>query len=365
MTISAHINSFKDELNSLSNLKTSEINLLFNIFEKLSIIKDQDAIRKEIFDDLLCLFNADFIASFIWDQDEKVFRKGVSVNMSIDNLSQYECYYQFHDPITSELQKKKKATLVCEVMPQKDLVNTEFFNDFLHKDGLYYGMNVYAYDGNLNIGDLRIWRAKHKSNFGKREVALLNIILPYFRNALRNIRTMTMAKGESTFWNKLLENTQTALFLFDDKGTLIFRNKKAMQIEKTLTKAEYISFYSYIRSLACKNFYHTEWGIYYLSACSVSYPKKEQPMTAVMANQAAPIKIDKDLLSIRHHLTPREIEVCLLVCKGLIDTEIAEVLGITFYTVRTHLKNIFMKVDVTNRSELISVLFEGIVDISF
>lgn len=358
-------NSFKNELKSLSNLSTGEINLLLNVFEKLSIIKDQDTIRKEIFEDLLFLFNADFIASYIWNQDEKVFRKGVSINMAQDNLSQYECYYQFRDPITSTLQKKRKATLVCEVMPQKELKNTEFFNDFLYKDGLYHGLNVYAYDGNLNIGDLRIWRAKQKANFGKREIALLNIILPYFRNTLRNIKTITEAKGESSFWNKLLENTKTALFLFDDKDNLVFRNKQATLIEKTLTEAEYISFYSYVRSLAYKNFYHTEWGIYYLSVCSVSSPKKEQPMTAVMVNQVAPIKIDKELLSIRHHLTPREIEISLLVCKGLIDTEIAEVLGISFYTVRTHLKNIFMKLDVTNRSELISVLFEGIVDISF
>ena len=88
-------------------------------------------------------------------------------------------------------------------------------------------------------------------------------------------------------------------------------------------------------------------------------------MAAVMANKSVPIKIDKELLSIQHHLTPREIEISLLICKGLIDTEIAEVLGISFHTVRTHLKNIFLKLDVSNRSELISVLFEGIVDISF
>lgn len=69
------VNPFKDELKSLSNLSTAEINLLLNILKKLSTIKDQDIIRKKIFDDLLCLFNADFIASYIWSQDEKVFKK--------------------------------------------------------------------------------------------------------------------------------------------------------------------------------------------------------------------------------------------------------------------------------------------------
>jgi len=84
-----------------------------------------------------------------------------------------------------------------------------------------------------------------------------------------------------------------------------------------------------------------------------------------MAYQSSPARIDKDFLTSRYQLSPREIEICFLVCKGLTDREIASVLGIAFSTVRTHLKHTFIKTDATNRSELISVLFEEIVDISF
>lgn len=366
MTVSAPVycSNYNYNNNSLANLKTGEIKLLFAIFEKLSIIQDSNSIRKEIFDDLLHLFNADFIASYIWNQDKKAFGKGVSINMSPDNLLKYEKYYQFCDPITFKLQKRKKATLVCEVMPQEELMGTEFFNDFLYKDGLYHGMNLYAYDGDLNIGDLRIWRARNRPSFGAKELSLLNIILPYFRNALRNIKIMAIADKKSSFWNELLENTNTALFLFDNVGKLVFRNKQARLVESELTAAEYIDFYSRICSLADKNLCHTQWGAYFLSVCSVPCPDKEQSLTAVMANRTAHVKIDKNMLAGRYHLTAREIEVCLLVCKGLIDNEIADILGICFYTVRTHLKNIFMKTEVTNRTELISVLFEDVVDMS-
>ena len=78
-------------------------------------------------------------------------------------------------------------------MPQKELEKTEFFNDFLMVDGLHHGINLYAYDGDLNIGDLRIWRAKGTPDFGKREVALLETIKPYFRNSLRNARLFAAA----------------------------------------------------------------------------------------------------------------------------------------------------------------------------
>ena len=71
---------------------------------------------------------------------------------------------------------------------QQDLINTEFFNDFLDRDGLYYGINIYVYDNaNRNIGDFRVWRLRKRSNFDRRELEILDMIAPHFRNAMRNI----------------------------------------------------------------------------------------------------------------------------------------------------------------------------------
>lgn len=64
-------------------------------------------------------------------------------------------------------------------------------------------------------------------------------------------------------------------------------------------------------------------------------------------------------------LSPRETDIALLVCKGFTDREIAGVLTIAFSTVRTHLKHLFRKLDVTNRTELIFVLMEDLVDFGF
>ena len=108
--------------------------------------------------------------------------------MSEDNLALYDTYYQFHDPITPRLQSFSRAVSVNEVMDQDHLLKTEFFNDFLGKDGLYYGINIYVFDkGNENIGDFRIWRSHGRDNFGQRELDILNMIAPHFRNAMRNI----------------------------------------------------------------------------------------------------------------------------------------------------------------------------------
>jgi DNA-binding CsgD family transcriptional regulator len=53
-----------------------------------------------------------------------------------------------------------------------------------------------------------------------------------------------------------------------------------------------------------------------------------------------------------NRLTRRERDVVALVVEGLLDKEIAERLGISYTTVRTHLDRSFQKLGVSNRSRL-------------
>ena len=109
--------------------------------------------------------------------------------MSDDNLRSYEGYFQFHDPITPVLQKRRKATPVSEVMCHDRLVRTEFFNDFLKQDGLCYGLNYFAFDRGDNIGDLRIWRGANREDFTQRDAQIVDAIGPSLVNALIRARS--------------------------------------------------------------------------------------------------------------------------------------------------------------------------------
>jgi DNA-binding CsgD family transcriptional regulator len=55
------------------------------------------------------------------------------------------------------------------------------------------------------------------------------------------------------------------------------------------------------------------------------------------------------------NLTPREIEVLRLVASGKADKEIATALRISVRTVRYHVSNIFRKINVSTRAQLIVV----------
>ena len=53
------------------------------------------------------------------------------------------------------------------------------------------------------------------------------------------------------------------------------------------------------------------------------------------------------------HLTQREHEVLALLSKGQLDKEIAARLDISIYTVHEHVRNIFEKLRVHNRTEAV------------
>jgi len=53
------------------------------------------------------------------------------------------------------------------------------------------------------------------------------------------------------------------------------------------------------------------------------------------------------------HLTPREVEIAKLVCKGFDNNEVSKKLNIAYNTVRAHLGNIFRKVGVKGKAGII------------
>ncbi|WP_419913974.1 helix-turn-helix transcriptional regulator [Hoeflea sp.] len=245
------------------SLSARESDLVFRIMGELSADHSCDVLRNTIGPMLLDLLNAQYFASYVWSEGSGTFGNRVALNMSDDNLKTYETYYQFRDPITPLLQRKRKTTAVAEIISRRALERSEFFNDFLARDGLHYGINYYAYIAGQNIGDLRIWRGRGRADFDRRDLEIVDAIGPAFTHAMRRALSRE-------------ENNETRI---------------------SLTNA-----------------------------------------------------IESE--SERVHLTEREKEIAAAVMLGKTDQQIASGLFISVTTVRTHLKNLFRKLDVSSRAQL-------------
>jgi DNA-binding CsgD family transcriptional regulator len=178
-------------------LTARQSNALTRVMAVLAEPHEEREIRMQVGMWMLDLLDAQHYASFVWDASSAVFDNGVHINMDPVNLSAYQSYYQHHDPITPTLQQYRVATHVNKVMPQDALTNTEFFNDFLTRDGLFWGVNLFAWNGEHNIGDMRIWRDRRHQNFNNDDLAILDLVRPAFVAALARCHTTTEATSPS------------------------------------------------------------------------------------------------------------------------------------------------------------------------
>lgn len=82
-----------------------------------------------------------------------------------------------------------------------------------------------------------------------------------------------------------------------------------------------------------------------------SYAGLDQMRGTPLAGQIVPIIEGQDFMS---HLSPREREIAEKILEGLTDKEIARQLAISFWTVRSHIEQIFGKTGALNRRDLMA-----------
>jgi DNA-binding CsgD family transcriptional regulator len=204
-------------------VSASESRGLARIFGLLSEDLGERDVREAVGHHLLELLEADHYASFVWQDATGRFENAVFLNMDPNNIAAYDRYYQDRDPITSKLQARGEATLVTQVMPQRDLMRTEFFNDFLARDGLHWGINAYSFVGGRNIGDVRIWRGRRRENFDDHTLELLRLIEPAFTGALARARgndkgdcTVPEPRGGASILRLSVREFEIARMISDD-----------------------------------------------------------------------------------------------------------------------------------------------------
>lgn len=142
-------------------------------------------LRAAIGPSLLDLLDADFYASYAWNAQIEAFELGVSVNLDDACVQIYERHFQHRHKKRLPHWRIRGAHPVSALIPHRELLRTEIYNEFLRPFGHYYGINLFAFDRAESIGDVRLWRRNGRPDFGATEVELLDLIAPGFTQALK------------------------------------------------------------------------------------------------------------------------------------------------------------------------------------
>ena len=163
-------------------ISQKELRRLVWVVDLLRENDSSQSFRQLLTNRVMQLCDADYAASYIWNNNERCYSDPVYKNMTSDNVESYNQYYQFHDPITHKLSKFRRAVAVSEIMPHNRLIQTEFFNEFLKRDGLTYGVNLFVHRNNKPLFDFRLWRSNKKNDFQTQQLKILDTLLPSLRN---------------------------------------------------------------------------------------------------------------------------------------------------------------------------------------
>ncbi|MDR5671474.1 LuxR family transcriptional regulator, partial [Burkholderia cenocepacia] len=90
--------------------------------EELGPIVD---VRRVVLSDLTRLLRSDFCVSYNWDAEKGTYVDPIAVNVDSDHVRRYTSWYQHNDPMTAQLCKLRRATLVEEVMDRPALEKSE------------------------------------------------------------------------------------------------------------------------------------------------------------------------------------------------------------------------------------------------
>lgn len=170
------------------HLSTVQARALGHVMRLLAQADDADTLRADLALPMLDLLQADTYVSFTWNADAQGFDRVKAMNMSLDNLRTWDAYYRFIDPLTMPMLARRHPTIATQILCQADLGKTEFFNDFLARDHMHWGINVYVFGGGQCTGDMRIWRRRARGNFDAHEMAALRLVEPAFAAALARLQ---------------------------------------------------------------------------------------------------------------------------------------------------------------------------------
>lgn len=153
------------------------------------------------------------------------FANPVGLNISNNLCKNYEIHYNKLDifrinGLPSNLQSKKSLSIL-DIMPFSDYEKTEYYNDFLKKENLYYEIAVPLKMRNSMVGGIGIFRQKEEGNFTFKDCEIINTVAGHIASNFYNITKITELKKERQVLNNISNNN----ILLPDKENTGYNTK--------------------------------------------------------------------------------------------------------------------------------------------
>jgi DNA-binding CsgD family transcriptional regulator len=304
------------------------------------------------------------------------FERVISRSIEERFLTQFRQYYYLIDPFLKVSYSPQGSTVLTteQVIPYQDLIQGEYYNDFLRHQSIHHQMTVWLRRGARLMGIVALFRPRNAQAFSPVDHAKARLMAPYLAEAMdRTIMTHKSLVHESVIDTIVSDLPYEGIMVLDDSLEPIYQSDKALSLlcphGQTGTDRDAFSrsavfkeiYHCCKRLLACRRVETTpDTQLDQFELASAEDGKKVSIGMRLIRNRGKPLILvymepDEHMETLFKRLkgfslSRRELDVVLLLSKGLKNNEIGKKLFISPHTVDNHLKSIYRKMGVTNRT---------------
>lgn len=304
-------------------------------------------------------------------------------------LQLHEAYYVSRDvrrPLVNAL--PSGALFIGQrLMPDRDFLRTEFYNDFLRPQSLFHLAGGVIMKDETHIGVFRILREKRKPAFCDADLVPLQALLPHLERAFHVHREVVAARQRRDNVAEVLDWIPTGIILLDRHGRVVARNRAARAIESArdgltvvrgrlaaTTKGETET----LEKMVARELEGGSLGEAFVSIrrpsglrslMVVIVPLRLVPLLSMAGDAALAVFVTDPerrwdaparVIASRLGVTMAEAALALALANGCSVREAAGVLRISENTARTQLKRALAKTGTHRQGELVRLVLTGV-----
>ena len=350
---------------------------ILELTESVGPSTDEDVLVPYILHAISKAIKIDQVIFFLPDESGK-FADMRPFNADESRFGEFRRYYCQFDPyaLIKESACKRYVIRLDELVPYKTLLSTEYYNDFLRPQEVFYKAVCYLRSQHKCYAKIALLRSRKRQNFDSREMSILSIIAAHLGNFFHALEL----SREIQLMEDICSTVSQGILLLDYSMKLIYVNDKAKQILSRfgfrqlgqhnccqvpslflggcytirneiaksgsevvdmprckMIKISDIGHYGICTQLISKNLGIADDKLFLVSIKETRYPERQV----------------FEICKYVYGLTDREVDVIAGVYQSLTNAEIAEQLCTAEITIKKHLENIYRKVHVINRVDLV------------
>jgi len=361
------------------NFNTKDLMDVLFISRTVFEFRTVDELRPVILRQLERILEADNCNFFLVSEPEHGLTLSSVVARGIDEkfLRLYRRYYHGFDPFPKKLFSTHADVLLTdEVIPYKSLTRTEYYHDFLKPQCIHHQISIHLKSGNQPLGIVSLFRPRNTKAFSSKHKAKAKMMAPFLAGALE--KTLAFDKIfeiESIIKSIVSELPYKGIVVLNESLEPVYHTENAVIILSNLTPTEkhpkellgplpneiYLRCKDLLTSTRMKGTAKPHQHKFVL--VSPGGRQKILVRMRLITPRGNPLVLlclepEENILCLSKQLkelglTRREIDVVCQLSMGLKNTEIGEKLFISPYTVDNHLRSIYQKIGVRNRTSLV------------